>query len=41
MVKALCWSIRIERNNTIFDNVDGSVESIWERVKFWVALLGF
>ena len=40
-VIALCWSIWLERNNRIFDNVEDFVESIWERVKFWVALCVF
>ena len=40
-VIALCWSIWLERIIEIFDSVEGSVEAIWERIRFWVALSVF
>ena len=40
-VIALCWSLWLERNNRICDNIVGTFASVWERVKFWVALWVF
>ena len=38
---AICWSLWLERNSRIFEDKESSLEFIWERVKFWVALWVF
>ena len=37
-VKAICWSLWLERNNRIFEDVTRELDFIWDRVKYWVAL---
>ena len=40
-VIGLCWTLWLESNNRIFDNIEGTIDSVWERVKFGVALWVF
>ena len=37
-VTATCWAIWLERNNRIFEEVEDSFESIWDRIRLWVAI---
>ena len=37
-VIAICWSLWLERNNRIFEDVSSESDFIWDRVKYWVAL---
>ena len=38
VVLAICWSLRLEKNNRIFEDIRGEIDSIWDKVKYWVAL---
>lgn len=37
MVIAIVWAVWLERSRSIFEGVEDSLESIWARVRFWVA----
>lgn len=32
------WALWLERNNHIFEDIEGDVINVWDRIKFWVAL---
>ena len=31
------WAIWLERNSRIFEEVQGTIESTWDRIRMWVA----
>ena len=37
-VHATLWAIWLERNNRIFEEVEATSESIWDRIRMWVAI---
>ena len=32
------WALWLERDNRIFEDVEGVSRELWERIKYWVAL---
>ncbi|XP_062094083.1 uncharacterized protein LOC133800133 [Humulus lupulus] len=36
-VLATFWALWLERNNRLFEDISNSVETIWDKIKFWVA----
>ena len=35
-IMATCWTVWLEWNSRIFEDIEGNLESLWERVKYWV-----
>ena len=34
-VFAICWSLWLERNSRIFENIREEIDSIWDKVKYF------
>ena len=36
-VLAICWSLWLEMNNKIFEDIKGERYFIWDKIKYWIA----
>ena len=37
IVQAMCWTLWLERNRRIFEDIEESLEDVWDRFKFRAA----